>query len=167
MARQSNYRKLTKQWTRIQPVTVAMTADAIAVGGGRDFTEAQTVLRVVGEYDIQATAAPVQFDAAHITVALGIFSTDAFDLGQTAMPDPANEADYPWLYWASHLLRFGAAAIQDADGAGFVRRTLDIRSMRKVKPRETLGWVFQYENGGGDPPINVGNERCRVLVGIH
>ena len=167
MAARSGYQKLGKQWEGMSPLTVAFTADATGIGGQLVFTTNQTILRVIGEYVIQATSAPAALDAAEITVGLGLFPRDAFDLGATAMPDPGNEADYPWLFWASHSMRWNSTTVQDDDGSGYLRRLVDIRSMRKVKPRETLGWVFQYSDGGGAPPVNVGNSRCRVLVGLH
>ena len=167
MARNSGYQKLTKQWANMSSGVVAFTSSGTDVGGDLGFTEAQTILRVLCEINIQATATPVALDAATISIGLGVFSTDAVTLGGTAMPEPANESDYPWLFWASHSIRFGSAAVQSDDGSGYLRRQLDIRSMRKVKPRESLCWVFQYEDGGGAPPLNVVNTRARVLVGIH
>ncbi len=167
MSKHGNYQKLTKQWSALSQGIVGFDSAATGLGGSLAFDEAQTIIRVVGEYMVMATSAPAVFDAAHITFGLAVLSTDAVAAGAGSVPDPAAEPDYPWLWWAQHQLRFGSTDIQDRDGASFVRRSVDIRSMRKVKPRESLVWVYQYENGGGNPPLNVSNETCRVLVGIH
>ena len=168
MARQAFARaRQAKEWRVMAAISRGFTADATNTGGSLNFSQPATVLRMLGEYSIQATSAPVALDAVYVTVAVGVVSTDARNLGATAMPDPAEEPEYPWLFWASHLMRWNSSTISENDGSGYLRRAIDIRSMRKIKPRETLTWVFQYEDGGGNPPINVQNELTRVLVGLH
>ncbi len=167
MARHGTGTRLTKQWGFISNGVNAFTADATAIGGTLAFTEAQTILRMIGEYTIVATTAPVAFDAVEITVGIGIVSTDAATLGGTAMPDPGSEPEFPWLFWKAHQMRWNSMTVQDTDGSGYYRGQFDIRSMRKVKPRESLVWVFQYVDQGGTPPVNVSNVKTRVLVGIH
>ena len=159
--------RLTKQWAGTSFGVAGFTAAGTEIGGLLAFTEAQTILRMIGEYTIQATLAPVAFDAVTITVGLAIVSSDAATLGATAMPDPGSEPSYPWLYWRAHGMRWGSTDIQSDDGSGYLRQQVDIHTMRKVKPRETLIWVFQYADRGGTPPVNVVSEATRVLVGIH
>ena len=93
-------------------------------------------------------------------------------LGATALPDPFDEPDYPWLYWKEHMFHFGAATSGTAGegqqgGGGFIRQSIDVRSMRRMKPRESLVWVMQYVNGSGDPPMEVSVGKTRVLIGLH
>ena len=167
--RPTGYVRKTKQWLFLPGTSQAFTASATADLGSLAFTEAQTVLRMLGEYQIHRTAAIVQFDSAHFGVGIGIVSSDAVAAGNVAMPDPRDEPEFPWLYWADHLVTYrGTETEPEAlDGSGFIRRTFDIRSMRKVKPRESLVFVVQYVDGGGAPPLTFVHQGIRVLVAVH
>jgi len=171
MARSSTPR-MGKQWDTLLPTIFGFTANA-TVGGSRiDAATSLTILRMIGEYVITPTGVIVAGDQARICMAIGIVSTDAASLGATALPDPGDEPDYPWLYWREHAFHFGAAASgtagEGAQGAGgSVRESFDIRSMRRMKPRESLTWVFQYVNGVGLPPLQMFAAGPRVLTGLH
>ncbi len=166
MARNFGPRK-TKQWDGIGATSLSFTGNNTLNGFSLAFTEAATVLRMLGEYIVTPGAAPAIDDFAVITVALGIISTDAANLGATAMPDPSTEPEYPWLYWASHQVHYESTAVETGSAATSVRRSFDVRSMRKVKPRESLQWVVQYSDNNGTPPIVVGLATLRVLLAIH
>ncbi len=159
--------RLTKQWSSTSFASNGFSGNGTALLGQLGFTEAQTILRMLGEINIMATTAPAAFDACSIALGIGLVSTDAASLGSTAMPDPADEPDFPWLFWKSVGMRWNSTTIQDTDGSGYLRIPYDIRSMRKVKPRESLVIVAQYDDRGGNPPVNVTSEITRVLVGIH
>jgi len=45
-----------------------------------------------------------------------------------------------------------------------VRRQFDIRSMRKLKPRESLVWLVQYGDLSGTPSITTVCGQIRTLV---
>jgi len=96
---------MPKQWGVLGNVSNAFVGNAVAIGGSLGFTESATVIRMIGEYGFFCTAAPVALDSARITFAIGVVSSDAVALGLTAVPDPAAEPEYPWLFWASHLFR--------------------------------------------------------------
>ena len=157
----------TKEWTRIPGVQNAFTAAATAVGTPLDFTESRTILRMLGEYTAGATGGGTvaETDFATIAVGIGIVSTDASAVGASAMPDPNAEADYPWLYWASHVFQFPSGGDNGATEGASIRRMFDIRSMRKVKPRESLVFVVEYEDIAGAPPITFSAGSTRVLLG--
>ncbi len=129
-----------------------------------NFTGPGTILRMLGEYVIVPTAAPVAGDEALVTVGIGMVSTDAAALGETAMPDPASDADYDWLYWSSHRLVFGTTSVDPSSLGASVRKLFDVRSMRKFKPSSSLVMVVQLESGIGDPPVTISVGYTRVLI---
>ena len=168
MARQTRGARMVKQWTSLLSNSNAFTADATAVIRALAFTEASTILRMIGEYTISSTTVSVTFDAANIGIGIAVVSTDAAAVAAGGgVPEPITEPEYPWLYWAQHLMRFQSAELVQADGFSFVRKSIDIRSMRKVKPRESLVFVAEYIDGGGDPPVMVGLSGIRVLIATH
>ncbi len=158
-----------KLWTVINATRLNLTASATVVGNGTAVNNPATLLRMLGEYEIGATggATIVETDFCVVVVAIGVFSTDAFDLGATAMPDPANEPEYPWLYWASHPMSFPSGGDNGTTAGASVRKMFDIRSMRRLKPRETFGFVVQYVDVAGAPDLSLGIGATRVLNGIH
>ena len=155
----------TKRWIGLGLSNVAFTGSLTSRQGVFNFEEGRTVLRMIGEYLIMSTAAPVALDAAGIAIGIGVVSTDASTVGGTAMPDPQDEPEYPWLFWASHTWRSNSANIDSALGSTVIRRSFDIKSMRKVKPRESLAVLIQYTDRGGAPPVSVIMENTRVLIG--
>jgi len=144
-----------------------MTVNGTFVTGGLTVATPSTVLRMLGEYIIGPDSAPTAQDACTVVVGIGVFSADAFTLGATAVPDPAEEADYPWLYWASHDFFYASTEVDPSHAGGSIRKAFDIKSMRKMKPRETLGGVFQYVDTAGAPPLQMEFSITRVLVGLH
>ena len=156
---------MAKEWNSIVAGEIDMSGDAtFAVPGGLILGTSATVLRMLGEYVVSPPAAVVADDAALVIVAIGVFSADAFVLGATAMPDPHDEAGYPWLYWASHPFHFGATTADPNSAAATLRHRFDVRSMRKMKPRETLGVVVQYVDVNGTPPLTINVGDIRVLL---
>ncbi len=97
-------------------------------------------------------------------MALGIFSTDAFAAG--AVPEPIEEAEYPWLYHKVHQVVFFSNSSTTAPGGSWLRQSFDVRSMRKVGPRETLAWVVQYIDVVGAPPVTAISSLVRVLLAL-
>jgi len=162
--------RMRKGWLPIGNGTSAMTANGTFQVGFVNFTGPGTVLRMLGEYIIHNTATVVADDAVLITVGIGLLSTDAIAVAAAAgLPDPGEEPEYPWLYWAEHPLRFPKALSTTISGdsvSGVVRRSFDIRSMRKFKEREGLVVAVQYGNLAGTPPITITMARTRVLVGL-
>ena len=164
----SGGRRLSKQWEGLAAIKLALTADTTSGGGVLNFTTSITILRMIGEYVIAPTSAPAALDAVRIGVGIGVISTDAATLGPTAVPDPLGEPDFPWLYWADHAFLFSTT---DPDSGGnlasSVRHRFDIRSMRKVKPRESLTMIVQYADSVGTPPMSFFAGQTRVLQGLH
>ena len=136
------------------------------LGGTGGVDDAFTVLRMLGEYTIFPTAALVAGDEGTLCVAIGVVSSDAATVGGTAVPDPITEPAYPWLYWASHPIGSNGTLEESALANMSVRRSFDVKSMRKLKPSESLVTIAEYENvgTGGNPPLTLILGGLRVLV---
>ena len=156
-----------KQWIAIPSFIQQMTADGTFVTSSRPFTSVQTVMRMLGEYTIAPDAATVAQDMVKIAVAIGKVSTDAFTAGAASLPDPAGEAEYPWLYWAEHSFFFGSTSADPNMVSSSLRHTFDIRSMRKFRPGESIVFVTQYVDLNGAPPIRFMGSQVRLLTTIH
>ncbi len=162
-------RRQEKDWVALPSVSVDFTGDNSTGVVELAFSSSITVLRMLGEYVIAPTSAGgiVAGDDARIAIGIGLVSTDAF-AATTALPDPAGEPEYPWLYWAQHSFLYPVAGATAADSvglAGAVRKSFDIRSMRKFKAGQSLALVAQYVNVTGDPALTFGLSRTRVLIG--
>ncbi len=165
MAFRSSNRRMEKAWLSTGISRSLMTGNAtILFSGALNFVAPGTILRMIGEYLISPTSAPAALDSAVITVGIGIVSTDAAALGATAMPDPAVDGDYPWLYWASHAFTFAGTDPQAGSDSYRVRVPFDIRSMRKFKPAQSLVMVAQYSNQVGTPPLTMEQPAWRTLI---
>ncbi len=161
----SGFQRKDKSWTTLPGAEQFPTGDSIFfVSGSLAFGEAVTVMRMLGEYAIMPSAATVALDSVLITVGIGVFSTDTVTAGASAVEDPGARPDFPWLFWASHPLRFGGTSTDPNALASSVRHRFDIRSMRKMKPRQSLVMVGQYANVAGNPPITVSVAGTRVLI---
>ncbi len=164
--------RMGKQWDSLPAISLELTTDATVAGGSLASTTSQTILRMLGEYIIASTGVATALDQATVGIGIGIISTDAFTLGATAMPDPLGEPEFPWLYWASHSIFYPTAVSAtagqgDQSGVGTGRFPFDVKSMRKMKPRESLFFVAQYGDVSGTPPLRVGVANTRVLLGLH
>ncbi len=122
---------------------------------------------MLGGFVVTNSDTVVAKDSAEVTVAIGVVSSDALGVGSIAMPDPFDEPDYPWLYWASIPLFWPVAGSPRAGSSEAEARAVafDIRSMRKIKPREGLAMVAQYTDNTGTPPVTITAAKTRVLVG--
>ena len=154
-----------KQWDALPSISLALDTATTIIGGSFAFSIPATILRIRGMLLVTLDNA-AEGDDTFLTAALGMVSSDAAALGATAMPDPGSEPEYPWLWWASIPL-FATQSITGVDPSfstvsGAARLEVDSKAMRKVKPGESLIWVFQ----GTDTvlkDLDVG--QTRVLIG--
>ncbi len=165
----ANYRgggqRKDKHWDSLAGAIILSTGNStFAASGSLNLDEAWTVIRMLGEYTIAPTSAPAALDCAAIAVGIGVFSTDAVAVGASALPDPGQEPSFPWLYWADHSLQFATTTADPSGVAGTVRHSFDVRSMRKLKPREALLMVGEYINVVGNPPLTFHSGGTRILV---
>ena len=167
MARSRDSRgRMPKHWENIGSTSAtAFTATSTAViGGSLTLDEAWTVIRIIGEYTVRGVGTLAAGDKALIGVGVAVVSGDAATLGGTAVPDPIGEPEYPWLYWAVHPMAFESADVDSPSATASIRHVIDIRSMRKVKPRESLIIIAEYLDGNGAPPVDFHAARLRVLL---
>ncbi len=169
MARQFAQRaRMPKHWDSIgvSNVTVFSATSTAVIGGSLAQDEAWTIIRMLGEYLVgpDASTPPVAGDHVAIGVGIAVVSSDAATLGGTAVPDPVGEAQYPWLYWKVHQMHFETGDLDPSSATASVRQSFDIRSMRKVKPSESLIMVADYLNITGSPAIIFAPGITRVLI---
>jgi len=156
-----------KLWTVFAGLSQSMVGNATFISGGVNSALPFTVLRMLGEYIITPDAAPSAQDACSVIVGIGVVSTDAFGVGSTAVPNPSGEVEYPWLYWAAHDFFFSdSTLLTGGDPARSIRRSFDVRSMRKVKPAQTLCMVIDYLDTTGAPPLQLELSQTRVLTAL-
>ncbi len=158
-----------KIWASLFSSQLPMSANGTFLTSFLSFGTQRTILRMIGGYSVRSSGNVTTLENAKIVAAIGVASTDAVTLGATALPDPAEEPEYPWLYWQSSTVFFGATQSPGTAlaGAPMVRRDFDIRSMRKISPRESLFMCYQYVDIVGAPGITVDQEQIRVLIGEH
>ena len=157
-------RRMQKHWHSIPGTQLTFTGDATQIVGSLALDGPFTVVRMLGDYQIGLTAAPGALDAVAIAVGIGVVSSDAVTAGALSMPDPFGEPDFPWLFWAEHSLFYTGTGTGPASSISNAGRSFDVRSMRKMKPRESLVFVAQYSDITGAPPITVAAASTRVLV---
>ena len=168
MARGRDFRTPSreKSWNSIPSLSIDVTSDSTFQASGL-FTagEAVTCVRQRCEYIMTATeTGVVAGDECKIAVGLALVSGDAATAGAASLPDPAEEPEYPWLYWAEHAFFFTATSGNNGNVAISVRRVVDTKSMRKLKPRQALTWVGQYADLSGTPPMKVSFGQTRLLL---
>ncbi len=166
MARQRFAARKEKQWAGIGGTGATFTANITTALVGISFAGTATIMRILGGWSVKASgdAAVVQGDSADIVVAVGVFSTDAFTLGGTAMPDPVTDESFPWLYWKGFSFWSSSGSTASAMMSEVGVFDIDVKGMRKVKPSETLGVVVQYFDRVGAPNLRLDWYPARVLL---
>ena len=141
--------------------TLGLTAEGTFVAAGiLSFGITETIVRCRGEITLEMDG-PSIADKAMIAYGLAVVTTDAATVGASAMPDPAGEADFSWLYWRQVSL--SAETVSDGMLRAF-RDTVDTKAMRIVRPNYSLVWLFQYVDITGTPPIDIVIPQTRVLT---
>jgi len=155
-----------KQWSSIPGVQLNLTSAGTSGAASLPFTSPFTVMRMLGGFMVGPTngGAFSAGDAMTLAFAIGVVSTDAVAAGAGSLPDPAGEPDFPWLYWKEATIFLQTATPAPGLGAHVERVSFDIRSMRKLKPRESLASIVQYVDISGVPPVNVQINQTRVLL---
>jgi len=151
-----------KSWSLLPGGVLGFSTDSIQLApGSLSFVQAATIVRCRGEllFSMDALTDGAQMD---VTVGLAIVSSDALAVGATAMPDPGNDPDYPWLYWKGLLIQSQTGGSSSAE---LVHRVeVDSKAMRKVKPKQSLVWVAQSVRLNGTPNADLIFGGLRVLV---
>ncbi len=157
-----------KHWHSMFSNLISFTANgtqllaSFTAAGGEPFT----FLRGIGELVIGPSSAGIAgADKCKVTVGLGVVSADAATLGSTAMPDPTDEPDFPWLWWYPNYFHYTDASGSFSGGKNESARVrLTTKAMRKVGPRQSLVLVGQYVDIVGTPPLDL-SVSMRFLIG--
>ncbi len=155
-----------KEWDAIPQLTAEVGSDTTLAGGGLAFLGSATILRCRGYVEAHLDETKQVGDLAGVVFGLGIVSSDAHALGSTALPDPASEPEYPWLWWGVIQLEAYVAAGEESWGSTAQRLEVDTKGMRRIKPGQTLAWVAQTRGLSGAPVTRVIMGQTRVLIGI-
>ncbi len=154
-----------KEWTNMLFTSNDIATETTTAGGSVAFAIPGTVLRVRGYVQAMFDESAQVTDRMIVTFGLGLFSTDAVALGATALPEPKDEPEYPWLWWGEMHLQSNATAGPISWGPTAQRLEVDSRAMRKFKPRESLSWVIQTTLDVGAPVTIISTGTTRVLIG--
>ncbi len=155
-----------KHWHGSTNNSLAITGASTVIASSLDITDPVTILRCLGEVLVgPGNSGIVANDGMRVTFGLGLVTTDAFTVGATAMPDPASEPEFDWLWWYPVALRFPTA---DGSLVGIAsesaRIRLETKAMRRASHSETLVLLGQYEDITGTPPVRV-DTSFRILIG--
>ncbi len=154
-----------KQWLGLPGLSTTVSTDTTFGAGQIAFTAPFTILRMI------IPGGLFMFDENHMvndtitfTIGIGVISTDA--VAANALPDPSSEANYPWLWWTSFdLIAISTFATEPLGSTVFRVPPLDSRSMRKVKPGQSLITIFETNGAVGAPETLVEWSQIRVLLG--
>ena len=164
MAHQMRTQRKDKTWTNLEGLTQAFTVATTIGPSAIAFSTKATVIRMLGEYVVTPTTAPDAQDQCAIGVGIIVVADDVIATGGGALPDPIDDLGLPWLYWAIHMFRFPSTSIEGAAGSTVLRKSFDIRSMRKVTNGQSLALIVQYADGTGLPPVTFSMSQTRVLI---
>ncbi len=159
--------RMARHWHSIPSSGMAHTASGTLIGGSLALDGPFTVVRMLGHFIVVPLPGGtfVALDSALISLAIGVVSSDAVAAGAGSVPDPTGEPDYPWLYWAEKFFLLPSSSDDANSGEGSRWEVaFDIRSQRKMKPRESLVVVSEYTDSTGAPPMNIKMAQTRVLV---
>ncbi len=156
-----------KSWDAAPGLITSVTMSTTTISGSLAFSIPATVLRWRGYWSAAFDETAQANDRMILTLGLAILSTDAVTLGVTAVPDPASEPEYPWIWWGEMALNsFGVIADTTAGwGPSAQRQEIDSKAMRKIKPGESLLAIIQSTNASGAPVTLLDIGQVRVLVG--
>ncbi len=106
-------------------------------------------------------------DVLLVGIGLGVYSDDAFQIGQSAMPGPISDPEWDWVYHKLFMLGPVFTATETGDSIQqnlFIE--LDSKAMRKMKANQTLGWIFEglIHSGGGTVDISVVSRHLFMLA---
>ena len=133
-------------------IAAGASSTGLETGGGL------TLIRTRGMYSFHFDPTSIA-DVVQWGLGLGVFTSDAFTIGVTAMPGPLTDADYDWIYYKTGVFGPASSGTESEDSltqnTGYLE--VDSKAMRKLKPNQTLGWVAEgiVLSGGGTLDMNV------------
>ena len=144
-----------------QGVTTKSTGNLFATGV--EFDETVTLIRSRGMFMAQFDAAAIN-DVVEVGIGMGVYSADAFAIGQTAMPGPLTDPDWDWVWYKTFV--FGPALTATQSELGIPQNLwgeIDSKAMRKLKSNQVVGWMVERVVLAGAGTIDIGLS-CRHLL---
>ncbi len=154
-----------KAWLALGAGSASVSTNATQGGTKLDFASPGTILRIRGSVYASLDATQQVGDEMTVTWAVGMVSTDAAAVGATALPDPADEPEYPWLWWYQMNLFSSLAAGVNAWGTSAQLKEIDTKAMRRFKPGQSLVLFSQTTAATGAPVTRIRQNSTRVLIG--
>ena len=154
-----------KQWAVAPSGLNALSGDQTFFIGSLAFSFPATILRVRGFVWAAMDQTKQLGDLAEVTWGLAVLSTDAVTAGVGSVPDPAGDADFPWMWWGSMQLDSFVSAAEEVWGTTAQRQEVDTKAMRKIKPNESVLMIGQIGGSVGAPVIDVAIGKMRMLIG--
>ena len=136
-------------------VSISIGAGTVIVGDGATPTVSKlTIMRTRGEILLAVESLGAAGDDVSLFFGMGIVSTDAFTVGSAAVPGPATDISFPWMWW--NVIHFNPKV--DAlgiDGVTSVRVPVDVKAMRKFGVDQVLGLVAQFQDEQGTIVVDI------------
>ena len=101
-------------------------------------TEKVTIVRIRGELMIQLATVSAADEGFVWTYGIGIVSADAFAVGASAVPNPQDDMDWPWMYHGFTQTVAPTGTLADIGSASVVRIPVDVKAMRILDLNQTL-----------------------------
>jgi len=144
-------------------VPALITSGKIVVGAGVQPTVTKlTILRLRGEILVAVNSLGSATDNVSLFLGMGIFSTDAFSVGQTALPGPTTDIFFPWLWWNVVHISPQVSTL-GLDGVTSIRIPVDAKAMRKFGTDQVVGLVAEYASQSGAVGCDIQSD-ARMLV---
>ncbi len=108
-----------------------------------------TIVRVRGEVTLMLDLATGPGDGFTGALGIGIVSSDAFTVGQTAVPGPESDPDWNGWLWHQYYHMTGIAAQSQGENVGvnssadILRIKIDSKAMRIIKSNEIMFGMFE------------------------
>ena len=156
-------------WANVLTELASVTIGAAKSGGGLTgvgvSTIGSTLIRTRGRALIHFDPTTIA-DTFQVGIGLGLFNSDAFAVGVTALPGPISDAGFSWVY--HDLVTFGPASTATESNEALTQNIqieIDSKSMRKFRDNQTLGWVTEGNimNGGGTFDISLSARHLFLL----
>ena len=97
-----------------------------------------TIVRMRGELTMALQTVSAVDEGYHLTYGIGIVSADAFAVGASAVPNPQDDPEWPWMFHGFTAMISPSATLSDIGSAAVVRVPVDVKAMRILNPNETV-----------------------------
>jgi len=140
--------------TVLLPAAIAIAANAsailsqqVVVAGTTGFIDEEvTITRMIGRvsYMINNVSASSQ---ASWALGCYIARQEAITAGLASLPDPEQDPDAEWLYWASGIAINGTDVLRNAMTSGSLFN-FDVKGQRVMGRKESPVWIAHVEGAG-------------------